>query len=410
MKMRKELNNKGFSLVELLIATVILGIVVTPLLHSFVTAASTTVRSRQIGEATLLGENVAELVETTALNDLDVLFDDPYFNGVTNDTYSLDTSTGIYSLSAQNVRTGSSAFNVKITVDPSAYQTGTGINDVKISDYSNMDAIFAQSLDVDNPDLLSWSDFQREADRIHENGEWEASTVEPVRTMTLDITEDTSTGKINVVLNMDYSYTYSYTFFDEETGASVGATNTITVGPYRYDLMSQGFSPATNGRLPNIYVMYYPLYESGRVNDIIKINNMVGGVAQPFKIFLVKEAADDPYLESKEDAYNATLEQYVPAGTPESNYAVVYSNIRENLKNERNLRDQVTYLIYRGNYFSVKGRFGGDNPSNDPDYKGGDLVSKTERNRLFDVTVEIFDAKDDSFTTPIHTAHATKLQ
>ena len=81
MKMRKELNNKGFSLVELLIATIILGIVVAPLLHTFVTAANTTARSRQIGDATLMGENVAELVKATALKDLDELFDDPYFNG-----------------------------------------------------------------------------------------------------------------------------------------------------------------------------------------------------------------------------------------------------------------------------------------------------------------------------------------
>jgi prepilin-type N-terminal cleavage/methylation domain-containing protein len=76
MKMRKELNNKGFSLVELLIATIILGIVVAPLLHTFVTAANTTARSHYLGNATLLSENVAELVETTAMSDLDVLFED----------------------------------------------------------------------------------------------------------------------------------------------------------------------------------------------------------------------------------------------------------------------------------------------------------------------------------------------
>ena len=33
---RKQLNNEGFSLVELLIAIVILSIIVVPLLHSFI--------------------------------------------------------------------------------------------------------------------------------------------------------------------------------------------------------------------------------------------------------------------------------------------------------------------------------------------------------------------------------------
>ena len=66
-KMRKELNNKGFSLVELLIATVILAIIVAPLLHTFVTAATTTVRSQKMGDATLASENLAETVEATDL-------------------------------------------------------------------------------------------------------------------------------------------------------------------------------------------------------------------------------------------------------------------------------------------------------------------------------------------------------
>ena len=62
MKMRKELNNKGFSLVELLIATVILAIIVAPLLHSFVTSANTTVKSRQMGNVTLLSQFLCRLL------------------------------------------------------------------------------------------------------------------------------------------------------------------------------------------------------------------------------------------------------------------------------------------------------------------------------------------------------------
>ena len=53
MKLRKELNNKGFSLVELLIATIILGIVVAPLLHTFVVSAKTAARGSQLGDAVL---------------------------------------------------------------------------------------------------------------------------------------------------------------------------------------------------------------------------------------------------------------------------------------------------------------------------------------------------------------------
>ena len=432
MKMHKELNNKGVSLVELLIATIILGIVVVPLLHSFVTAANTTARSRQLGDATLLGENVAELVETTAMSDLDVLFEDPAF-GVDNTdpdnpsiSYSRDRDTDIYSLSALGVHAGNSTFNVKVKLDPTAYRAGAGVNNVKLSDYSNMDGIYAQSLDVTNPDVLAYADFQREADRIHRGvadgetasgeEEWDPNSVEPVRTTIIDITEDTNTGAITASLSLMYTYHYIYTKTDSETGESQEYVGNITVGPREYDLV-RDFSPATEGRLPNLYVMYYPLYESSRVNDIIQINNMLTvtngasvvpdqtGVAKPIKIFLVKEKTADANLTNKEFGYNARVEQYVPAGTLAGNYAVVYSNIREDLVTGTSLGNSITYDIYRGRFFSDIGYFGGDDPN-----KGGDLVSKTERNRMYDVTVEIYDAKDTAFTTPIHTAYATKLQ
>ena len=440
MKMRKELNNKGFSLVELLIATIILGIVVVPLLHTFVTAANTTARSRQIGEATLLGENVAELVETTAITEeaLKELFKDPAF-GVDNSdpdnpsiSCSRDRNSDIYSLSALGVHAGNSTFNVKVKLDPTAYHTGNPnrkpINDVKLSDYSNMDGIYAQSLDVTNPDVLAYDAFKSEADRRHRgaadgetaSGEqkWDPNSVEPVRTTTIDITEDATTGEITARLSLSYTYHYIYTKPDSETGESQEYASSITVPTRKYDLV-RNFSPRNEGRLPNLYVMYYPLYESSRINDIIKINNMLtvtsggspvvpnrAGVAQPIKIFLVKEKTADANLANKEFGYNARVEQYVPAGTPDTNYAVVYSNIREDLVTTSSLGNNITYDIYRGSYFSDIGYFGGDDPN-----KGGDLVSKTERNRMYDVTVEIYDAKDTAFTTtPIHTAYATKLQ
>ena len=49
---RRQLNNEGFSLIELLIAIVILSIIVVPLLHSFVTSARTNAKSRNTMHAT----------------------------------------------------------------------------------------------------------------------------------------------------------------------------------------------------------------------------------------------------------------------------------------------------------------------------------------------------------------------
>ena len=408
MKMRKELNNKGFSLVELLIATVILAIIVAPLLHSFVTAAHTTVRSRQIGDATLVSENIAEMVEATSLTQL---FNEPdpskYFAGATEKKlYSYDGSTyteitnpgtaNCYYLGVKGVQAGSSTFNAMIKLDANVYRNGSsGINDVDITDYSNMDAVYAQSRDADDPDQLGWASFQDKANALH--ADWSPSSAEPVRTITLEVTK--AEGKIYARLHFDYQYTYRYTVVDELTGEAQSYTNTLDSDTISYDLLAQGYSlEANGGKLPNIYVMYYPLYEdAGDTNDIIRIENEI---AEPFKLFLVKERDVDL---SGELQYHASVAQYVPAGTAAEDFAVVYSNIREDLSNDLNRSPLagVNYRIYRGDYFSRMGYFAGEH---------GDLVSKSDRNRIYEVTVQIFDAADNTFTTPLHTFRSTKLQ
>ena len=408
MKMRKELNNKGFSLVELLIATVILAIIVAPLLHSFVTAAHTTVRSRQIGDATLVSENIAEMVEATSLTQL---FNEPdpskYFAGATEKKlYSYDGSTyteitnpgtaNCYYLGVKGVQAGSSTFNAMIKLDANVYRNGSsGINDVDITDYSNMDAVYAQSRDADDPDQLGWASFQDKANALH--ADWSPSSAEPVRTITLEVTK--AEGKIYARLHFDYQYTYRYTVVDELTGEAQSYTNTLDSDTISYDLLAQGYSlEANGGKLPSIYVMYYPLYEdAGDTNDIIRIENEI---AEPFKLFLVKERDVDL---SGELQYHASVAQYVPAGTAAEDFAVVYSNIREDLSNDLNRSPLagVNYRIYRGDYFSRMGYFAGEH---------GDLVSKSDRNRIYEVTVQIFDAADNTFTTPLHTFRSTKLQ
>ena len=409
MKMRKELNNKGFSLVELLIATVILAIIVAPLLHSFVTAANTTVKSRQMGDVTLASENIAEAVEAAPLTELlsSGVSASKYFAGATGKSlYSYDGSTyteitnpstaNCYYLGVQGVKAGSSTFNAMIKLDANEYRNGSsGINDVDLTDYSNMDAVYAQGMVASNPDDLSLADFRTQV-ASYPNYRYS----DPIRTITLEVKEGVDedgdpTGKIHALLYFDYEYTVHYELEDDE-GNPVPYTVTIETEQLPEDLLTQGYDPALNGgRLPNIYVMYNPLYgDRGETNDIIRIENKI---QQPFKVFLVKERGANL---SEDNHYAASVAQYVPTGTDPEDCAIIYSNINENLNTGTEL-STVNYRIFTGNYFSRQGYFAGEH---------GDLVSKTDRNRMFEVTVQLFDAADTTFTTPLHTFRSTKLQ
>lgn len=63
-------DNSGFSLIEVLIAVMILAIIIIPLLHSFVSAQRVNARSRQIMRATTLAQNEMEIFEKEKIADL----------------------------------------------------------------------------------------------------------------------------------------------------------------------------------------------------------------------------------------------------------------------------------------------------------------------------------------------------
>lgn len=413
MKMRKELNNKGFSLVELLIATIILGIVVAPLLHTFVVSAKTAARGSQLGDAVLASENIAEGVETVSISELFTTSNiESYIPGASGQKlYKSDGAGGYTPLAAgeiptapyhlgMKVQAGNSLFDAMVTFDPETYSA----NDDLLSDYSNMDAAFVQTRDGDDPDLIAWNEFKDKTDNAHAlTGGWDEASAEPVRTMTLSITKDAA-NKVFATLDINYKYTYRYTKVNEETGESTTESKTFNATPMHYELIPQGFTTRGGTKLPNIYLIYYPLYETDSVtNDIIQIRN---DAALPFKIFLVKQRDTDT---SGELQYHADVEQYVPSGTSSTNYAVIYSNIRDDLSAPEDMPNpvkltNVNYDIYRGNYFRVDGVFGGTE---------GDLVSKSARDRIFKTTVEIYDSTDSNnatFTNLLHTFQSTKLQ
>ena len=62
--------NKGFTLVEVLIAMTILAIIVAPLLHAFVTASRTNAKAKQLMKATTLAQNVMEELKANPLEDI----------------------------------------------------------------------------------------------------------------------------------------------------------------------------------------------------------------------------------------------------------------------------------------------------------------------------------------------------
>lgn len=76
MKRLKE-NDRGFSLVEVLVAVMILAIVITPFLHSFVTTANTNRKAKENHRATVLAQSIVENCKAETLESITKQFDYP---------------------------------------------------------------------------------------------------------------------------------------------------------------------------------------------------------------------------------------------------------------------------------------------------------------------------------------------
>ncbi|MCM1088520.1 MAG: prepilin-type N-terminal cleavage/methylation domain-containing protein [Muribaculaceae bacterium] len=123
MKQRnKPEQNQGFTLLEVLIAVIVLGIVIVPMLHSFVSSHRMNSRSKQYMRATTLAQDEMEIFEKEKLENLT---DPTKFPGytVTPPDPTDPTDNGCYEFKKDDVSNdsaGSSAsrFDVTIELDP----------------------------------------------------------------------------------------------------------------------------------------------------------------------------------------------------------------------------------------------------------------------------------------------------
>ena len=147
---RRKLNkDAGFSLVELLIAVVILAIIVIPLMNLFVSSNRINIKSRKTLRATTAAQDIMEGLKAYNIKEIKEQFADPASGfyvidsklikgGVAEETAlevdpSGNPATGLYVFSMKDVTMQGSKFDAKIVVDGRGYMssvpTGSAMKD-----------------------------------------------------------------------------------------------------------------------------------------------------------------------------------------------------------------------------------------------------------------------------------------
>ncbi|MEA5039938.1 MAG: prepilin-type N-terminal cleavage/methylation domain-containing protein [Clostridiaceae bacterium] len=409
--------NGGFSLVELLVGVLILGLVVSPLLHTMVTAMRTAQKGRTAQDMTQLAQNLIETVDVRGLDSLlqdlsmadsaslggiaaDAAFyvqeDDGYRRLTQDEVAELDTRADTYYLGVTGLRFAGNTmpYDAMVTLDATEHLQ----NNYPIANYTAMDGVFCQPTDEMNPDTDAAAFFADEVMLIRDahadlpdlDDQYPLLTAEDfyfsmVRSIVIHVElqpydDDPRAG--TVVATAEYNYSVSYA--GEALPSPPPYTTDFYHGPYDLDEANYGVS--------SFYFFFYPNYPSGSAQETIDIYNMSN---IPFRFFLVKQRTPAYYASNQvetdlwnsrmlscENTYACTLKLRETAnGTERAPVASIFTNLGTNIYGGL-MTGTSTFRVLK-NLWSIQMPV------------PNQLVDTAERNRLYSVKVDLFPTGSD---------------
>ncbi len=311
---RRKLNkDAGFSLLELLIAVVILAIIVIPLLNLFLSSNRINIKSRQTLRATTLAQDIMEGLKAYDIEELQAQFtkpadgfyviDDNLIKGAVAEETGMEEDgsgnhmEGIYYFSLQKVALQGSEFDALVKVDAREYmEPGThgnaldgdplvlnkGIGDARSIDKENgtfvekdeyrqamLKSVWPDATSTQIKDAMVADGITKDMfDNItFKNLDTLFTSVRRTITVTLAKSsekDEEGNPKIDMFVTEEYEFAYQGTVFTTK-----GDMNSLI----QIDDMGCG---VISGKDANVNIFYYPLYGRNTVDEIeIKKNSDV---------------------------------------------------------------------------------------------------------------------------------------
>uniref|UniRef100_UPI004056B89D type IV pilus modification PilV family protein n=1 Tax=Acetatifactor sp. TaxID=1872090 RepID=UPI004056B89D len=415
-------DNRGLSLIEVLVAVMILAIVVTPFLHSFVTAATTNSKAKIIHKATVVAQSVMEGFKSEKLEDIanqfnypeqgfyvlssgrigdgtnvaanveeviynsvtgdyeDVVkYEDPAldgladrWSGVTASTYSEDMGVngefkgqtgGIYYFSLENVKEDTSTYDVLVELDAAAYRAGTGGSVDDAHRYNSMDMTQIPVIDMDRDAIWiqkeTYTDAAVQSFLASHSGVDEADLRAGIyRTIKIFIEQSRVGSEDRTMVKVDYTYRY-------RNGGEVWE-----------DSKSRTIFDSTEAgkELRSVYLYYYPLYGTSRDEIIFENDEQL-----PVDFYVMKQKSATATVDD-EAHYIMTLGLQEIGSTEATMQTGLYTNLATNTVSGVEIAPLLHTITLNGGFVEL------DNITED------DILETEKQDRMFDIAVSVYEA------------------
>lgn len=264
-------NNEGFTLLEVLVAMIILTVVCVPLLRSFATSAQTNAKAKIQSRCTTASENVMEKIRNMPTEDIFTTF-----SGITGSGedihFEIDDDTVINADLPDDYRV---LVDLNANVDPNGDMAYPNANSLNMADFSPISvrdcAIYTMPSGYDK-EAYDW--YATKSAEAGTNKDWKYFRGELTRDIVFKIedtgipyTDDEGNTKNAVKVSMQIQYYCN-------AGSIVDPANRthVTSAIYLFD------NTATHNDLSGIYLFYYPRYTAatggGAIRkDIVEVEN-----------------------------------------------------------------------------------------------------------------------------------------
>ncbi len=354
----KKLNNKGMSLVEILVAVVILAVASVVLLRGFASAAlynqSAAVRQHSI----TLAQSLMESMKSYSIDVLDTQFasvsnaDFKIYKLETSSTKSRTISGESRTYDLKGVKCNDLYYDAKITVTPYTHVPVTGSPAVAVQE---------NLVNIVNPNKYHDAIFRQketeEFNYFHEDITAAIAAVDPdavdpglsgYALSTANTHINSRNMKITITANtVDISVTYNYTITNLSydvmglldpsdptslvqlpTSTPYNGTLSTTIS-FKDDYGQEYDNTATGAVLENIYFYYYPMYDNGAflncATDSLTIENNSSSAKT---VYLIKqESAQFAYETNYVTAENSYRLNLSASGQP----IILYHNVDESI-------------------------------------------------------------------------------